>query len=133
MNLLVSMSNINYTFGKYPVVAAHAIKLLTSTRDDMRSLTIAFSNELINLKREYDEDGYAFLTEPELNGPEEVIILAMSRMFELALKYSPFRVKWNYKIPKWALKNVESFKLFDESFDFENTNTVEELKAQGCK
>lgn len=34
---------------------------------------------------------------------------------------------------EWALESYENFMLFDEAFNFDNTDTIEQLKARGCK
>lgn len=128
-NIKTTLSNINYAFGRYPRIAAHAIRLVTSVNEDMRDLSIALDNELVD--HAYDDDiNYLGTT---LKASEDLTIIIISKMFNLSLKHSAFRVKWNYEIPDWALESHENFMLFDEAFNFDNTDTIEQLKERGCK
>lgn len=124
-----TISNINRSFGRYPRIAAHAIRLVTSVNEDMRDLSIAFDNELVD--HIYDNDVHHLGA--TLKASEDLTIIIISKMFNLSLKYSAFRVKWNYDIPDWALESHANFMLFDEAFNFDNTDTIEQLKARGCK
>lgn len=128
-NSRTTISNINYSFGRYPRVAAHAIRLVTFVNEDMRDLSIAFDNELVD--HVYDDDINHLGT--TLKASEDLTIIIISKMFELSLKHSAFRVKWNYDIPDWALESHKNFMLFDDAFNFDNTDTIEQLKARGCK
>ena len=128
-NTKSTISNINYAFGRYPRIAAHAIRLVTSVNEDMRDLSIAFDNELVD--HIYDNDVHHLGV--TLKASEDLTIIIISKMFNLSLKYSAFRVKWNYNVPEWALESYENFMLFDEAFNFDNTDTIEQLKARGCK
>lgn len=124
-----TISNINFAFSRYPRVAAHAIRLVTSSNVDMRDLSIAFDNELVD--HVYDDDLNHLGT--TLKTSEDLTIKIITKMFDLSVKYSAFRVKWNYDIPEWALESDENFALFNDAFNFNNTDTIEQLKARGCK
>lgn len=130
--LAVAMSNIHFDFGESDVLYKKAVKCVerVAKKHDPRGLTISFSNEL-TVHGTYDwEKGIRRNVCPY---NPDVIMQAMDWLTGMAIKYTPYRVKWCCRIPKEALETLNTFRGFSEEFDMDNKPTVEDLVRKGWK
>ena len=128
----VAYSNANFDFQREPRLYQRAIKCIDKIEaqsTDSRDLGIAFGNSFTNIYR-FDEDIFAngcYL----IDVPHDQIIVAMDWMTELAIKHSPFWVKWTCDIPVGSLSSRESFERFVEEFANTEHESEESLLASG--
>jgi hypothetical protein len=135
----IAMSNIHFDFGESDVLYKKAVKCVervakkherVAKKHDPRSLTISFSNEL-TVHGTYDwEKGIRSHVCPY---NPDVVMEAMGWLTGMAIKYTPYRVKWCCRIPKEALETLNTFRGFSEEFDMDNKPTVEDLVRKGWK
>jgi hypothetical protein len=132
----VSERNLEYNFGDRPSIVQHGLKCVNKVHGN-QTLTTAFANNIIFS----DDDVDKFENCPPWNPawvhtikyPEDVIISAMDFMTELAVKYTPFWVKWNVDMPKGTLETKESLAKYIQSFDITKCKSVEQLRLLGRK
>jgi hypothetical protein len=128
----IAMSNIHFDFGESDVLHKKAVKCVerVAKKHDPRGLTISFSNEL-TVHGTYDwEKGIRSHVCPY---NPDVVMEAMGWLTGMAIKYTPYRVKWCCRIPKEALETLNTFRGFSEEFNMDNKPTVEDLVRKGRK
>ena len=128
----VAMSNIHFDFGESDVLHKKAVKCVerVAKKHDPRDLTIVFSNELTVFTGFDPKEG---IKRDACPYNPDVVMEAMDWLTDMAIKYTPYQVKWCCRIPKEALETVNTFRRFSEEFDMDNKPTVEDLVKKGWK